>query len=203
MTRAKDEMRWARRVPRDKVRRLYLLDAKGIVYEELIDDVGYAMYARCESIRIATEAHQGRAACRRCGETITHRWDKDELLQCSCGWQKTWGAYLKSYQRKQLTGGGAYPAFADFLERWPKARTPRDKLLAIDRLVHACHGSARFGVTRPAAVNLIEGTATELITFLDDLAYSDLSSPEARATRDEWRAATEGSYLGQRARRRG
>ncbi|MBI5289694.1 MAG: hypothetical protein HY873_12045, partial [Chloroflexi bacterium] len=46
-----DEIQWARRVKPEVIRRLYTRDAKGIVDEELIDEVGYAMYARCHSIR--------------------------------------------------------------------------------------------------------------------------------------------------------
>ena len=96
-----EQIKWARRVSQDTIRRLYTLDAKGIVDEELIDEVGYAMYARCESIRTVTEAHAGRATCRSCNSVMLHRWVRDEPLTCeSCGWTTTWGDYLKSYQRK-------------------------------------------------------------------------------------------------------
>ena len=181
-----DGFTWARRVRPDLIRRLYLLDAKGIADEELVNNVGYAMYARCESIRIATEAHAGRATCRKCGAAIEHRWVRDELLSCPCGWTTTWRAYLKSYQRKQLYGGNAYPDFLAFLERWPGARSYRDKLLAIDRLIHACHLPARMPWARPAATNLIEGTASELGAFLDELAYGAGSTPGLKDTRAEW-----------------
>jgi hypothetical protein len=88
---------------------------------------------------------------------MEHRWAKDEPMVCGeCGWTTTWGEYLKSYQRRQLHGGKAYPDFMAFLEVWPKARTYRDKLLAIDRLIHALHVDAKHGFARPAAVNLIE-----------------------------------------------
>jgi hypothetical protein len=165
-------LKWARRVQQDKIRRLYLLDAKGIADDELVNDVGYAMYARCESIRIATEAHYGRVACRKCGNVIERAsHSKAEVLACSCGWSKTWGEYFKTYQRRQLFGGHATPVFLAFLERWPTARTYRDKLLAIDQLIHACHLPPKMPWARPAATNLIEGTAGELARFLDELAY--------------------------------
>ena len=64
-----DEIKWARRVRPETIRALYTLDAKGIVDEELIDEVGYAMLARCESIRTVTRAHSGRATCPRCKAT--------------------------------------------------------------------------------------------------------------------------------------
>jgi hypothetical protein len=183
-----DELRWARRVRPEKIRRLYALDAKGIIDEELIDDVGYAMFARCESIRIATRAHAGKATCARCRSKIEHNFDKAQVLACDCGWQTTWGEYHKAYQGKQLHGGGAYPFFRAFIDAWPAARTPRDKLLAIDALIHACHGQFKGYMGRPAACNLIEGTARELVRFLDELAYGDQSTAELRATRDRWQS---------------
>ena len=180
-------LRWARRVEQQKIRRLYALDAKGIQDEELIDEVGYAMYARCESIRIVTYAHAGRAQCPTCEAIVEHRWKKNELLECECGWQLTWGEYLGSYQRKQLHGGSGFQNFLGFLERWPQARTPRDKLLAIDWLLHQCHSTAAFPVGRPIAVNLIEGNAHEVAALLDELAYGAKSTPGVEAARDVWR----------------
>jgi hypothetical protein len=186
--------KWARRVEPEKIRRLYTLDAKGIVDEELIDEVGYAMYARCESIRIATEAHAGRPTCHKCRGTMEHRWKRNEPMVCeSCGWTTTWGDYLKTYQRKQLYGGKAYPIFLSFLEDWPNARSHRDRLLLIDRLIHAVHAElgSETSMYRPAAVNLIEGTAHELVAFLDDLAYGDKSTPGLLELRDAWRTRAE------------
>ena len=49
-TTARGEIRWGRRVPKWKIRRLYELDARGIVDEELIDDVGVTVFERCRSI---------------------------------------------------------------------------------------------------------------------------------------------------------
>jgi hypothetical protein len=190
-----DELRWSRRVKPEKIRRLYALDAKGIIDDELLDDVGYAMLARCESIRTATRAHAGRATCPRCKAQVVHEWDKAQALMCGCGWSSTWGAYLKSYQGKQLHGGQAYPMFRDFIERWPGARTSRDKMLAIDALIHACHGQFKGAAGRPAACNLIEGTARELIAFLDQLAYGDGSTAGVTETREQWQAAVDASWM--------
>jgi hypothetical protein len=178
----------------DKIRRLYTLDAKGIVDVALIDDVGYAMYARCLSIRVATRAHSGRAECPRCrtiiprGDPDWRAWKKDEPMVCACGWETTWGAYHKSYQGRQLHGGQAYPMFRSFIDRWPGARTPRDKMLAIDALIHACHGQFKGHMGRPAACNLIEGSMLELVALLDSLAYGDASTPGIGEVRAEWKA---------------
>ena len=177
-------LRWARRVQQELIRRLYTLDAKGIHDDELANEVGYAMYARCESIRVATEAHSGRATCPMCKSIIVRAaWPKDELLVCVCGWELTWKEYHKSYQRKQLVGGKAFPFFTEFLESWPKQRTYRDKLLAIDRVVHGMHVDMQHGFFRPAAVNLIECTMMEANAILHELAYGELSTPGVAETR--------------------
>jgi hypothetical protein len=187
-----DEIRWARRVKPDLIRRLYTLDAKGIVDEQLIDEVGYAMLARCESIRMATRAHFGRATCPRCKSRILRAdpdfktWRKEEPMACGCGWSTTWGEYQATYKRRQLVGGNAYPAFRAYIDDWPRARHARDKMLLIDRLVHACHVDAHARYARPAACNLIEGRMSELIPFLDALAYGPQSSPGVVDERRTW-----------------
>ncbi len=182
-----NEIRWAKRVRPELVRRLYKSEAEGIEDPELIDEVGYALLVRCEAILTCTEAHQGRAACPRCKTKIAHNWNKTAALVCTCGWTATWGEYFGSYQHHQLVGGAAFPAFARFADEWPRAKSPRDKMLLIDTLIHACHVNVRYGASRPAAANLLDGTTKELVVFLDQLAYSDLSSASSRSTRDEWR----------------
>jgi hypothetical protein len=49
----------ASRVNPAVIRCLYETDTRGIVDEEQIDDVGYALYRRCQGIIAATEAHDG------------------------------------------------------------------------------------------------------------------------------------------------
>jgi hypothetical protein len=194
-------------VEQEKIRRLYTLDAKGIQDQELIDEVGYAFYARCESIRTVTEAHRGRARCPKCASIITHGWRKAEVLACECGWQLTWGEYLGSYQRKQLVGGAASPAFEEYLAKWPAARTYREKLLLVDALIHALHVDARRRFFRPAAVNVIEASMRDVNQLLDELAYGPQSTAGLAEGRASWkRALTEigesmRAYWSARARR--
>lgn len=184
-----NSLRWARRVHPDLIRRLYASDASGIQDEELVNEVGYAMYARCQSIRVATEAHFGRAACPLCQSVIQRPgWSKEELLVCACGWQITWDEYHQSYKRKQLVGGKAFPMFTEFLDAWPKQRTYRDKLLAIDRLVHALHVDATHGFARPGACNLIECNMREALSLMQELAYGDSSTPGIEETKSSFDA---------------
>jgi hypothetical protein len=182
---------WAPRVVPWKVRQLYENDAQGLIDEGLIDDVAYGFYARCQSILTTYAAEQGTVTCPRCGAGIPRRQrDEQELLRCPLGhWQVTWDAYWRSYRHKQLGGGRAVTAFTDFVEGLPTAQTPRDKMLLIDRLVHACHHSltgAAAHYKRPAACNVIQGKMNELIALLDGLAYGPCTPPEILQTRAAW-----------------
>ena len=172
---ANEEIRWAPRVPRHKIRRLYQIDGLGLVDDELIDDVGYSLYARCQSILAATEAHAGRIVCPRCGTMVARPQPidvKDQVVRCpNCLWQVLWGDYQKTYQHKQLTGAGALYAFQSFVEQWELKLRPKQKMLAIDQLIHSYHWDLKRNPTRPAAVNVIEGSMTDLVAFLDSLEY--------------------------------
>ena len=55
MTDKETRIKWPLKVRPHKIRQLYENDAKGIVDEDLINDVGYALYARCEAIWTVTE----------------------------------------------------------------------------------------------------------------------------------------------------
>jgi hypothetical protein len=180
--------RWAPRVEKHKIRRLYETDALGITDDELIDEVGYALLARCQSFLWATDATDGRARCPVCRRIVPHGGDKEELLRCEpCGWELTWGDYFRTIQRKQLSG--AEPVrelFRDFVARFPAAGRAREKMLLIDRLLHGYHWNVKYGPTRPVAINLIQGRLTDVVAFLDDLNYGEGSTPGTLENRDEW-----------------
>ena len=63
----RDAPRWAGRVAKWKIARLYKNDARGIYDEDLIDDVAYTLLDRCKSIIAVAKARQGRAECPACG----------------------------------------------------------------------------------------------------------------------------------------
>jgi hypothetical protein len=163
------------------IRRLYETDALGLLDEELVEEVAFALFQRCQSILIATEAHEGRATCPRCRGTIPHTWHKEQALVCpDCGWQTTWGAYFKTYQDKQLHGGGAVFAFRGYVEAYPLAHRARERWLLIDRLMHVFHHELVARPSRPAACNLIAGKLAEVEALLNTLTYGPGSSSQAQ-----------------------
>jgi len=175
-------------VRRHKIRRLYENDAMGIYDEELIDDVGYGLLARCQSFIAANQARRGEAPCPSCSRTVPHARGKEEVLRCECGWEIAWGEYFKTIQHKQLSGGEpVLDLFREFVRFFPSARTPREKVLLIDQLIHGFHWALKEGTrTRPVAINLIEGKLRQVIAFLDDLNYSEKSTPGLRQNVAEW-----------------
>jgi ribosomal protein S27AE len=170
---------WAPRVPQDKIRRLYETDARGIYDSDLLDEVGYALLSRCQSFIEANEAREGRVRCPRCAATVSHAAHPDTVLHCACGWTLPWPVYFGSIQHVQLSGAEpVLEQFRAFVRAFPAARTPRQKMLTIDRLIHGFHTYLKTDrPTRPVAINLIEGRLNQVVAFLDGLAYSDRSTP--------------------------
>lgn len=184
-----DEIRWAAPVQRGLIHRLYETDARGIVDEELIDEVGVALLVRCEAIHLVTHR-----LCPHCGGQMESRRRREEVLTCAgCGWQVTWRRYRASYKGRRIHGGRAFPAFERFLGAFPAARAAREKMILIDALIHAVHYSAGDVWTVPAACNLIAGSMRDVMRLLDGLAYGDEGTPGTKARHDEWREAIERS----------
>ena len=171
---------WSPRVPKEKLRQLYHNDARGIVDQELLDEVGITLYCRCESILSASDAAIGKVHCPRC-ETIIRRRsikkqpsiEKHEQVTCQrCGWKIEWVAYQKTYQHKNLWGMGFADAMHEFMARWQTQPNAREKMLLIDRLIHVWHWqfSKERGASRPAAPTFIEGSRQGVIKFLNELS---------------------------------
>ncbi len=179
---------WAPRIKKHKIYRLYQLDALGIHDEELIEDVGYNLRARCQSFIEANQATNGKAPCPSCGKLISHQWDKKEILRCeSCEWELSWGEYFSTIQHKQLSGANpVLNLFQEFVDRFPLAKSTQEKIFLIDQLLHGFHYNLKYGYTRPVAINLIEGKLSEVITFLDHLSYGPKSTNGLVANRDRW-----------------
>lgn len=180
---------WAPRLRQSLIRRLYETDALGIYDDDLLDEVGWGLIARCESFIIAVDAAHGRVHCPSCGQIVLHHADPEETLHCAgCGWEMAWRDYFKTFQHKQLSG--AEPVlvlFREFIQDFPSAHTPQEKMLLIDRLIHGFHYNLQFGATRAVCVNLIQGYYHEVVDFLDRLTYGEGSTPGMRAARSAWR----------------
>lgn len=173
-------IRWAPRVRPEKLRRLYESEARGILDAELLDDVGTTLYCRCRDILIVSDAAEGHVRCPGCAATIARRGDKNPTLTCEqCGWKCSWGDYQKSYRHHELYARGLTEALVDFMHRWEQARTPREKMRLIDRLIHVWHWESRtdHAKGRPAAVNLIEGSRRQALKFLDELSAAPAAEP--------------------------
>jgi hypothetical protein len=109
--------------------------------------------------------------------------DDGRAIRCaSCDWQEARGTYHKTFQGKQLRGLNFEPELDAYLTNFPRARTGREKMLAIDMLIHAVH----TGTAKPAATNLLAGKAGELTLFLDRLAYGEGSTPGVEGRKAAW-----------------
>ena len=181
---------WAPRVTQREIRRLYETDAKGIYDEELIDEVGYGLLARCQSFIDAVDAVRGKARCPRCSSVVMHAGKKEEALRCTCGWELTWGEYFRTIQHKQLSGAEpVLDQFRSFVQAFPAGRTPQEKTILIDRLIHGFHWYCKTDAhapTRPVAINLIEGRLSEVVAFLDDLNRGDKSTAGVAEKYAQW-----------------
>ena len=96
-------------------------------------------------------------------------------------------------------------AFKNFVAKLPKARTPEEKMILIDQLIHEAHQwtGSNFKepvFTRPAAVNIISGKMKEVMLFLDQLSRG----PERKETHDKWveKVLTWDNYLEERNKKK-
>ena len=200
-------IKWAKRVPQALIARLYNQSVSGICDDALADEVGWALYARCESIISATNGFERKLlTCLTCGEEIALT---DGIFACPCGFYATWEEFKKSYKGKQLHAANALPIFITYCGNFPKAKTYGEKLICIDVLIHAFHIKSSYykelecydveneatAINRPTGANLIEGTLTEVILFLDKLSAIDEYSSEKERWRRIITRANGGSVL--------
>src|SRR4030042_6233174 len=193
---------WAPRVNLQKIRLIYINEARGLIDDELIDEVGSSLYSRCDSILEYTNANNGHVKCMRCTKagiiTIIDRQTKipTELIRCTiCGWQIKWRVYVTeaSKAQGQLIAGHAIEAFKKYIQNYPKCGTRKDKLIAIDQLIHEFHWQIlsegkQPEATRVVGINLLEGTTTQILNLLNELAETENQIPEINSTTAWWRS---------------
>jgi hypothetical protein len=176
---------WSPAVPRQKLQRLYESDAKGILNNELLEDVGYTIYARCLQSRDERRLiDTGKLKCHNCGSILSYN---SGLMCCPCGYQYIFKDYMKSFRRCNMPTGGAAHIFNEFIEKWPLAKDSVEKMRLIDWLIHEFHINIRSGVKgRPVGINLIQGTKVQVAQLILSLAYGNGVSAEKN--REYWLA---------------
>jgi len=185
-----DKFHWVGKISRRDIQRLYESDAQGLLNVDLLDQVMYSIHARVQDMFEVREAQKlGRVKCRNCGSPISQPFwmggrYKNNVLKCEkCGWQTTCGEYQGSYSGKDLLPGSRSEMFQAFLDRFPAAYTPQEKMLLLDWLIHAFH--VQSGVAgRLVAMNVIQGTRDQLIELLTSLAAVD----SKQTTKEAWLA---------------
>jgi hypothetical protein len=197
----RSEIEWSPRVSLAKIRALYENEARGTCDDDLIEEVGFGLLARCRSILEYTEAcDTGKVRCKRCekqGETtiIQRNMNKPSaLLRCPvCGWQVRWRVYKAESENAdgQLRAGHAGAAFTRFVAVYPQCRTREEKILAIDRLIHEFHwfliqDDQPARPNKPAAVNLLRGNIPQVMNFLNQLTYGENTPPELLEGKAWW-----------------
>lgn len=182
---------WAYRIRKSEIERLYISCGSGLLDEDLIDEVGFGLLARCISMLQVAEAIRGRPVCPQCsaGAEVRDMYEPNATALCrNCGWQCPWKKYQKTYQRKGLFAGGMESFVRDFVNKFSATRSHREKLVLIDTLIHRFHWESATGSGgRPGACSLIEGKMKDIMPFLDRLSYGENIPPDVQQTREEWR----------------
>ena len=181
---------WAPRVSRAQIGKFYRVSGRGIIDEEIIDDLGISLYARCESILLVMEAmRERRVTCPNCEATVHRNCDsnRNETLACAeCDWKCEWQDYRSTFDEKFLNAGGMKQFCLEFVKKYRAARTYGEKIVLIDTLIHRCHGELTGG-KQPGAYAFIEGEPHDTAAFLDRLNYGDQVPEEIRIRRKKWR----------------
>ena len=196
-----NRIKWSKRVPQELIARLYNQSISGICDDELVDEAGWALYARCESIISATNGFERKILiCPMCGKDVAlTETETERIFDCACGgFRATWEEFKKSYKGKQLHAANALPVFLTYHKDFPRAKTYGEKLICIDILIHSFHiknsyykdldnydiENEEVAINRPVGANLIEGSLKEVILFLDKLSALDESSED----KERWRS---------------
>lgn len=168
----KKNCKWCPKVSRSDIKRLYNSDAKGMLDQDLLEEIGLTIYVRCKTSKeIYDLMEQGKIKCMTCGEILS---GEGELL-CKCGLKYTYHAYRKSYRENNMPRGAASPIFDNFVKDWNIVKVPQDKMRLIDNLIHEFHVAEISGNQgRPVGINLIQGTKAQIVKLICDLASDNI-----------------------------
>lgn len=195
-----EKIRWAPRLSQAKVWQLYQSDARGLLDEELLAEVGFILLQRCASIDRVT---RGEVECPRCGRVFAVRepgqWvRRGGSIPCpaGCGWSTTAEVYAASWRHRDLLAARAVPALDTYLRDYPCAGTPQERMVCIDRLIHAFHWDSELELpNRAFANNLIEGKFEDVVALLDRLSAID------PAAKQHWRETIDVMWKRRRGQR--
>jgi hypothetical protein len=170
-----NQFTWCKKVSRNDILRLYQSEAKGMIDEILLDEVGYGFYTRCTQ---AKEAHElmekGQMLCLKCGRVLPQK-DHFSVVTCKCGYSYTYREYRRSCNAVNMPGGRATPIFEHFSQKWPNCKNSTQKMMLIDWLIHECHVTLMSGQKgRSVCINLIEGTLKQISDLIIELAYGNI-----------------------------
>ncbi len=178
-----EKIRWAPKVSRSRIWQLYQNDARGTIDETLIEDVGFSLWLRCQSIILVSHRQ---VECPRCHNSFAAQVvEEPDAIKCptlNCGWQTTQEQYHNSWRHQDLIGSNALPAFETFVKDYPSARTPQTRMLCIDHLIHAFHWGLQNLPNRSVANNLIEGSHADVVALLDKLSEGNKAEDK-----EQWR----------------
>ncbi len=162
------KIRWAARLPMPLLQKLYESDAAGIRDEELCDNVGTYLFARCRTFALIKSRE---VQCPRCETVFTVA--KEGISECpnsECDWYTVQHVYGQSIANHYAWYGRASKAFMEFYERYPSARGYGKKMVLIDQLIHGFHLDDQGRAVKSVASKLLEGNKNEVVRFLDRLS---------------------------------
>ena len=172
-----------KKVSRNDLMKLYQSEAKGLINEDLLDEVGYTFYTRCTQAKQARELmEQGKMLCLHCGAVLSDDivkiggytpFSKSNLpVSCDCGYSYTYREYRRCCNAANMPGGRATPIFEHFAQKWPSCKDTAQKMMLIDWLVHECHVTLMSGIAgRSVCINFIEGTTKQISDLITTLAH--------------------------------
>ena len=99
--------KWAGRVSKWKIARIYEDHASGFNDEELLHDVAFTLLMCCKSMLMVEEARSGRTTCPVCDAILGNEAKKGAVLACeNCDWAGSWDEYRRSFDGKHLIAPG-------------------------------------------------------------------------------------------------
>ena len=199
------KIKWSPRLKKEKLSRLYKLNALGIVDGDLLQDVAVTLYMRCKDIIAIYDAHYNfKVRCPVCyikgvenyldfPRALKKKTRDNYIFECeNCGNSFSWKDFRSSHSRRQMNIGGAGDAFRRFINQYERNLDDNKLMLEVDRLIHEFHYGLRSdGITkspgRIAAANLIDSDSiTETVKFLDDLS-NGIVNDEMKKNAQTWR----------------